>query len=184
MSTADTYLYHPLMWMSLVDAPIGDELLSVKLFNMITKFCGGTAPHFPMKKVLLLLWKVSLISLGGMDTLRQLKGSVHYAGGWVWPLTHRPSSRFRRLSTPKPPGSGQGGHPWSGTVCSIFNFLFQMPECIRCKARPIDPNRFWWFAGKCARARRRPPSPICWTIKTPSGIVPLDEYVRTICWQR
>lgn len=56
------------------DAPIGDELLSVKLFNMITKFCGGTAPHFPMKKVLLLLWKVSLINLGGMDTLRRLKG--------------------------------------------------------------------------------------------------------------
>lgn len=60
---------------SFADAPIGDELLSVKLFNMITKFCGGTAPHFPMKKVLLLLWKVSLISLGGMNTLRQLKGS-------------------------------------------------------------------------------------------------------------
>lgn len=57
-----------------VDAPIGDELLAVKLLNMITRFCGGTAPHFPMKKVLLLLWKISLVSLGGMDTLRKLKG--------------------------------------------------------------------------------------------------------------
>lgn len=26
-----------------------------------------------MKKVLLLLWKISLVSLGGMDTLRRLK---------------------------------------------------------------------------------------------------------------
>lgn len=60
--------------MQFLDAPIGDELLSVKLLNMITRFCGGTAPHFPMKKVLLLLWKISLVSLGGMDTLRKLKG--------------------------------------------------------------------------------------------------------------
>lgn len=58
------------------DAPIGDELLAVKLLNMITRFCGGTAPHFPMKKVLLLLWKISLVSLGGMDTLRRLKGKL------------------------------------------------------------------------------------------------------------
>lgn len=58
------------------DAPIGDELLAVKLLNMITRFCGGTAPHFPMKKVLLLLWKISLVSLGGMDTLRKLKGKM------------------------------------------------------------------------------------------------------------
>ncbi|XP_055313183.1 striatin-interacting protein 1 homolog isoform X2 [Sitodiplosis mosellana] len=56
-----------------LNAPIGDELLAVKLLNMITRFCGGTAPHFPMKKVLLLLWKISLVSLGGMDTLRRLK---------------------------------------------------------------------------------------------------------------
>lgn len=56
-----------------ISEPIGDELLAVKLLGMITRFCSASAPHFPMKKVLLLLWKVSLVSLGGTETLKKLK---------------------------------------------------------------------------------------------------------------
>lgn len=60
-------------FISELQTPIADELLSVTLFQMLNNFCGGLAPHYPVRKITILLWKVILITLGGTKTLKELK---------------------------------------------------------------------------------------------------------------
>lgn len=49
------------------------EYLVITLFRMLNDFCNGLAPHYPVKKISLLIWKTILLTLGGSDRLKNLR---------------------------------------------------------------------------------------------------------------
>lgn len=88
--------------------PIEDELLSVKLFGMVTRFCGGTAPHYPIKKVLLLIWKLLLFSLGGTNDLRRMKAVKRQEMG-LPKFDEDTLDIVKTMRSSSPPASGADG---------------------------------------------------------------------------
>ncbi|KAI5644394.1 hypothetical protein NE865_03501 [Phthorimaea operculella] len=84
--------------------PFGEELLPVKLLSMVTHLCAGTTPHFPMKKVLLLLWKVLLVYLGGSKELKERKARLRQKYG-LPPLTEDTLEIIKGMRASSPPPS-------------------------------------------------------------------------------
>lgn len=66
-----------------VQEPIenGNEPLLIVLFDMLHPFYIGTAPHFPIKKIVLLIWKILLLSLGGWEELAAQKREKRMKAG-------------------------------------------------------------------------------------------------------
>ncbi|CAG9135816.1 unnamed protein product [Plutella xylostella] len=84
--------------------PFGDELLPVKLLSMVAHLCAGTTPHFPMKKVLLLLWKILLVFLGGSKELKARKADLREKAG-LPPLSEDTLEIIKGMRASSPPPS-------------------------------------------------------------------------------
>ena len=82
--------------------PICGELLHLTLFEMVIKLCNGTGSKFPMKKILLLLWKLLLLTMGGSEQLLELKNFYRERAG-MKPIIDDTLEVSRKIRPASPP---------------------------------------------------------------------------------
>ena len=85
---------------SLPEPVVGEETLTSLLFAMLLSFCNGTMPHYPIKRILLLIWKTILAMMGGVDDLKEIKKKRREAAGLPEEFPEVRPSRPLVLPTP------------------------------------------------------------------------------------
>ena len=96
---------------SLSDPVVGDDTLTSLLFMMLLSFCNGSMPHYPIKRILLLIWKSILAMMGGMKDLEEIKRQRREDAGLPPVFTEVRPSKPLVLPTPAydPRGQAEGG---------------------------------------------------------------------------
>ena len=63
----------------------GKTILLHHLFELFMKYAGGSAPHYPLKKLLLLIWKVLLVSSSTLFSLGRCSNFLlrTYLSDWL-----------------------------------------------------------------------------------------------------
>lgn len=85
-------------------ASTGEDSLVVTLFSMVTRFCSGSTSSYPIKKILLLLWKVVLVILGGLESVFDLKNHCRVKAG-LPPITEDTHEVCKQMRASSPPAS-------------------------------------------------------------------------------
>ena len=65
----------------------GEMPIAIFLFKLVSQLAEGNRKHFPVKKLLLLLWKVLLMSLGGRERQKEIKNFARAQAGL--PIIHK-----------------------------------------------------------------------------------------------
>lgn len=92
---------------SLSETVVGEDTLTSLLFMMLLSFCNGSMPHYPIKRILLLVWKTILAMMGGMKGLEEIKKTRREAVGLPPKFTEVRPSRPLILPTPAYDPRGQ-----------------------------------------------------------------------------
>lgn len=79
-----------------------NELFSIYLFQLINKFCNQNVIVLPIKKIILMLWKVLLFTLGGIEEAFKLKNEQRLKFN-LQPIVENPSVIINHMSPATPP---------------------------------------------------------------------------------
>ena len=109
---------------SLSETVVGEDTLTSLLFMMLLSFCNGSMPHYPIKRILLLIWKTILAMMGGVEELAEIKKTRRESAELIPEFPEVRPSRPLVLPTAAYDPRGQV----DGTVSRISRGISQISE--------------------------------------------------------